>query len=228
MNCPTPNGLDTISTGMSIGFVMECFERGVITTEDTGGLEYRWGDADLMVRSVEMIAKREGFGNVMADGVAKMSERFGPESAPFNMTVKGQELPMHEPRLKVGLGVGYAVAPVGADHMMNIHDTNYMSDGGALNRVNSALPEDQQIGPLSNKVLDEDKMRLFHLEVNWMHFQDCAIGCHFYPYDYDSASKSIISGYRGRLQYCRHPVGGCPRPDPRPIVQLQRRFDSRR
>ncbi len=122
-------GLDVISTGMSIGFVMECFEQGVISVEDTGGIDFHWGDAELLVRAVEMIAKREGFGAVMAEGVARMSKRFGPKTEPYNITVKGQELPMHEPRLKVALGVGYSVAPVGADHMMNIHDTAYMNAG---------------------------------------------------------------------------------------------------
>jgi aldehyde:ferredoxin oxidoreductase len=196
------NGLDAISTGMSIGFVMECFEHGVISAEDTGGLEFRWGDADLLVRAVEMIANREGFGDVMAEGVARMSERFGPESAAFNITVKGQELPMHEPRLKAALGVGYAVAPVGADHMMNIHDTGYTNSGRGLDRVNSALPEDQQIEPLSNKVLNEDKLRLMHTEVNWSHFQDCALTCMFYPYDYAQLAQvlSAITGVEYTIQ----------------------------
>jgi aldehyde:ferredoxin oxidoreductase len=192
-------GLDAISTGASIGFVMECFERGILTTKDTSGLEYRWGDADLLVHSVEMIAKREGFGAVMADGVARMSRRFGPETKPFNLTVKGQELPMHEPRLKHALGVGYAVAPVGADHMMNVHDTDFVRQGEGLRRVNSALPKEEAIGPLSNTVLNEDKLRLFVTELNWMHFQDCAVNCHFYPYRYEHFAQAL-SGVTG-LEY---------------------------
>ena len=184
-------GLDVISTGMSIGFVMECFEDGVITTKDTGGIAFDWGDADLLVKAVEMIAKREGFGNVMAEGVARMSKRFGPKSQPFNITVKGQELPMHEPRLKAALGVGYAVAPVGADHMMNIHDTGYTQPGRGIERVNTALPENEHIEPLSKTTLNEEKMRLFHLEVNWAHFQDCALSCLFYPYDYEQLAKAL-------------------------------------
>lgn len=192
-------GLDVISTGMSIGFVMECFERGVITTEDTGGIEFRWGDADLLVRAVEMIARREGFGDVMAEGVARMSKRFGPETEPYNITVKGQELPMHEPRLKAAMGVGYSVAPVGADHMMNMHDTAFMKAGRGIDRVNSALPEGEKIEPLSPKVLNEDKLRLLHTEVNWSHFQDCAISCLFYPYDYKHLADAL-SGVTG-IQY---------------------------
>ncbi len=187
-------GLDAISTGASIAFAMECFEQGIITTRETGGLGFRWGDANLLVRAVEMIARREGFGDVLAEGVARMSQRFGPSAEPFNLTIKGQELPMHEPRLKHAMGLGYAVAPVGADHMMNMHDTDFASEGEGLKRVNSALKRD--IGPLNPKSLDEDKLQIFVHEVNWMHFQDCAINCHFYPYSYQHLAEAL-SGVTG-------------------------------
>jgi aldehyde:ferredoxin oxidoreductase len=190
------NGLDVISTGASIGFVMECFERGILNTGDTGGLEFRWGDAGALVRAVELIARREGFGHVMADGVARMSRRFGPATEDINLTVKGQELPMHEPRLKPILGLGYAVAPVGADHMMNVHDTDFTYDGEGLRRVNKALPPAHQVGPLPAASLSEEKMRVFYAELNWMHFQDCAVNCHFYPYHYDQFAE-VLSGVTG-------------------------------
>jgi aldehyde:ferredoxin oxidoreductase len=195
-------GLDAISAGASIAFAMECYESELLTLEDTGGLAYRWGDADLLVRSVEMIARREGFGDVLAEGVARMSQRFGPETEPFNTTVKRQELPMHEPRLKHGMGVGYAVAPVGADHMMNIHDTNYASKGDALQRVNTALS--REIGPISPKSLGEDKLQIFYHELNWMHFQDCAVNCHFYPYTYEHLAAAL-SGVTG-IEYGVHDI----------------------
>ena len=190
-------GLDAISTGMSIAFVMECFANGILTAADTGGLEYRWGDADLLVRSVEMIAHRTGFGDVMAEGVARMAARFGPAAEPFNLTVKGQELPMHEPRLKPAMGVGYAVAPVGADHMMNMHDTAYAREGGALRRVNSARQTPLQ--PVPKEVLNEDKAQIFYQELNWAHFEDCALICQFYCYDYDHLAGAL-SGVTG-LEY---------------------------
>jgi aldehyde:ferredoxin oxidoreductase len=196
------NGLDAISTGAAIAFVMECFERGILTTEDTGGLAYHWGDADLIVRVVELIAQREGFGDVIAEGVARMSKRFGPETEPFNLTVKGQELPMHEPRLKHAMGLGYAVAPVGADHMMNVHDTDFASQGEGLKRVNAAL--EKKVGPLSPKELSEDKLQIFYHELNWMHFQDCAVNCHFYPYSYDHLAAAL-SGVTG-LTYDIHDI----------------------
>ena len=187
-------GLDAISTGMSIAFVMECFENGVLTSTDTDGLEYRWGDGDVLVRSVELIARREGFGDVMAEGVARMSARFGPATEPFNLTVKGQELPMHEPRLKHAMGLGYAVAPVGADHMMNIHDTAYTIEGNELRRVNSAAKV--PVPPVSNKVLNEDKLQIFCHELNFRHLEDCALVCHFYVYDYKHLAE-VLSGVSG-------------------------------
>ncbi len=187
-------GLDAISTGASIGFVMEAFARGIITEEETGGLAYRWGDAKVLLHSVEMIAQRQGFGAVMAEGVARMSQRYGQATEAFDITVKGQELPMHEPRLKHVLGVGYAVAPVGADHMMNVHDTDFSSPGQGLDRVNSVL--EKPVGPLSPSVLDEDKLQVFYNELNWMHFQDCAINCHFYPYRYEHLAQAL-SGVTG-------------------------------
>ena len=198
------HGLDAISTGASIGFVMECFERGILSAADTGGLDFHWGDAALLVRAVEMIARREGFGAVMAEGVARMSARFGPATEPFNLTVKGQELPMHEPRLKHVLGVGYAVAPVGADHMMNVHDTDFTYDGDGLRRVNLALPPEQQVGPLPAQSISEAKLRVFYNELNWMHFQDCAVNCHFYPYDY-AQFAAVLSGITGHV-YTLHDI----------------------
>lgn len=195
-------GLDAISTGASIAFVMECFTHGILTKEDTGGLEYRWGDGEVVVRSVELIAQREGFGNVLAEGVARMSQRFGPASEPFNLTIKGQELPMHEPRLKQAMGLGYAVAPVGADHMMNMHDTDFANEGGGLQRVNAALAK--KVGPLSLQDLGEDKMQIFYHELNWMHFQDCAVNCHFYPYEYGHLAEAI-SGVTG-VEYNLHDI----------------------
>ncbi|MGD8791953.1 MAG: aldehyde ferredoxin oxidoreductase family protein [Anaerolineae bacterium] len=195
-------GLDAISTGMTIAFAMECFEQGILTPEQTGGLAYHWGDGDLVVRTVEMIARREGFGDLLAEGVDRMAARLGPDALPFNLTVKGQELPMHEPRLKPAMGVGYALAPVGADHMMNMHDTAFVREGSSLNRVNQALEE--PVGPLTREALDASKLQVFHHELNWAHFQDCALICQFYCYDYQQMAEAL-SGVSG-VEYGLHDV----------------------
>ncbi len=115
--------MDTISTGMTIAFACECFEQGIISKEDTGGLELRFGDADLMLQLLEMIAKREGFGDQLAEGSARLAKQWGVEDHEGNLTVKSQELALHDPRIKVGVGMGFATSHYGADHMTAAHDS---------------------------------------------------------------------------------------------------------
>jgi aldehyde:ferredoxin oxidoreductase len=128
--------IDSISAGMTIAFACECFEEGIITTADTDGLELRFGDADLMIRLLEMIARREGFGEMLAEGSARLARQWGVEDKPCHLAVKGQEVSMHDPRVKVGVGIGFAVSPYGADHMTAAHDTVFVNENSfALNSV---------------------------------------------------------------------------------------------
>jgi len=110
-------GLDTISTGCVIGFAMECFERGIITGEDTDGIDLSFGNAEAMVQMVEKIGKREGIGDILAEGVRRSSEKFGGGSEKFAMHVKGLEFPGYEPRGMKGVGLAFAVASRGACHL---------------------------------------------------------------------------------------------------------------
>ena len=114
--------LDTISTSSTVAFAMECYEHGLIGPEDTGGLELRFGNADAMVRVVGMIARREHIGDLLAEGSRRAAEVLGGDAVHFAMHVKGLDLPMHEPRGKVGVGLGYAVGEAGADHLVAYHD----------------------------------------------------------------------------------------------------------
>jgi len=109
-------GLDTISAGNVIGFVMECFERGFLSAGDTEGKEIRFGDGEAALAAVEMIAYRRGFGDILAEGVKAASQRIGKESSRFAMHVKGLEFPAYEPRGAFGSGLSYAVSPRGACH----------------------------------------------------------------------------------------------------------------
>ena len=117
-------GMDTISCGATIAWAMEAFESGVLTLEDTGGLELKFGNAAAMVKLAEMIGQRQDFGNVLAEGSARAAERLdcGTE---FLITSKGQEAPAHMPHLKRSLGLIYAANPFGADHMSSEHDPVY-------------------------------------------------------------------------------------------------------
>jgi len=115
-------GLDTISTGNSIAFAMECFERGLLGPEDTGGLDLYFGNAEAMVTLVEQIGRREGLGRLLGEGVARVAQRLGPEAEQFAMHARGQEFPMHEPRVKTSLALAYSLSPTGADHVEAPHD----------------------------------------------------------------------------------------------------------
>jgi aldehyde:ferredoxin oxidoreductase len=116
------HGLDTISTGVVIGFAMEAYEKGLITKEQTGGLEIKWGSSEAIVKLVDMIGNREGSGDLLAEGVWRAAQKIGQGAEEFAMHVKGREVPMHEPRGKRGVGLMYAVAERGACHMEWEHD----------------------------------------------------------------------------------------------------------
>jgi aldehyde:ferredoxin oxidoreductase len=108
-------GLDTIGTGCAIALAYEMFERGIIDRSDTDGLELRYGDIDLTLHLIELIAKREGLGDELAEGSAAFAEQHGvPELA---VAVNGLDVPMHDPRAFSGLAAIYALSPRGACHM---------------------------------------------------------------------------------------------------------------
>jgi len=110
-------GLDTISTGSTIAFAMECFEKGILTAEQAGGIELHFGDAAGMVDMVHRIAKREGLGDLLAEGTKRVSEKLGQGSERFAMHVKGLELACYDCRATKITGLGFATANRGGDHV---------------------------------------------------------------------------------------------------------------
>lgn len=174
--------LDTISTGVAIGFLMECRERGLIEqSELTGmdGLDLRFGNGPAVVRAVELIARREGIGDLLAEGVRRMARRIGQGSEEFAMETHGQEIPMHMARQKPTLGVGYAVGPAGADHGLGFHDTSFTRGGPGM------LPW-QELGLLKPEPLTDltvGKVRALRYGQCWRTIQDSAVLCTMLPYD---------------------------------------------
>jgi aldehyde:ferredoxin oxidoreductase len=114
-------GLDTISAGSVIAFAMECFEKGLLTEQEIG-FPLPWGDAAAMVRLLDLIARRQGVGDLLAEGTRRAAATIGRGASELAVEVKGLELGMHEARGKKGLGLSYATAPRGADHMEGFHD----------------------------------------------------------------------------------------------------------
>jgi len=117
------HGVDTISCGATIAFAMECFEKGLVGLEQTGGLELRFGNAQAMLDVLQQIVTRSGvLGPVLAEGSARAAEQWGPAAEECLITVKGEEAPAHMPQAKKSLALIYAANPFGADHQSSEHD----------------------------------------------------------------------------------------------------------
>ena len=167
--------MDTISVGMTIAFAMECFEAGILTPKDTGGLDLRFGNAQAMLTLTEQIAKREGLGDLLAQGSARAARQIGKGAEQFALTVKQQELPMHEPRGKQALSLSYATAPVGADHMRAPQDPAYegFHPEGAHPLEPLGLAE-----PLKRRELSPRKVRAYCYANHWWALCSCIGMCH--------------------------------------------------
>ncbi|MFZ5918385.1 MAG: aldehyde ferredoxin oxidoreductase family protein [Chloroflexota bacterium] len=145
-------GLDTISAGATIAWAMDCFEQGLITAQDTGGIELRFGDAGAMVRLTGMIGRREGFGDLLAEGMELAAKKFGPEAEALVTAAKGNPMPAHMPQVKRSLALVYAVNPYGADHQSHEHDPSY--EGYPDRMAELSLTD-----PQPSRVLNAEKVR---------------------------------------------------------------------
>lgn len=169
------NGCDVMSAGAAIAFAMECFEHGILTESDTDGLELRFGNGAAMLALVERIVHRQGLGDILAEGVARAAKHFGRGAEEFALHVKAQELPAHEPRGKVSVGLGYAVSPTGADHLEAAHDSSYRAPGPFLDNAKPL----GLLEPLDPLDLSADKVRAFvYLQHAWSLFNSLGI-CNF-------------------------------------------------
>jgi aldehyde:ferredoxin oxidoreductase len=161
-------GLDTISTGCTIALACEMFERGVLSAADTEDLEIRYGDVQTIHRVIEMMARREGFGDALAEGSAALAERFGvPELA---ATVNRLEVPMHDSRAFAGLAVTYALSPRGACHM---EGDMYSVDTG------QGPPYELGVLPGDRFEVTEEKGRVAARQQAWRNLYNALILCQF-------------------------------------------------
>ncbi len=113
-------GLDTISCGCTIAFAIECYESGLLTDADTGGLKLNWGSADAVIELIGKIARRDGMGDLLAEGSRAAAKKIGKGAADLAVEVKGLEAPMHDPRAFHGLGLAYAMSVRGACHLSHL------------------------------------------------------------------------------------------------------------
>ncbi len=168
--------IDTISTGVSISFAMELFEKGILSTADTDGLELNFGNAEAMVALTEKIGKREGhLGRLLGEGTKIAAEKIGKGSSEYAMHVKGSEIGMHEPRYKQGMALHYSVHAAGPDHVSGIHDEKVSANLKSWDEIDVA--ED-----VSNLEMSPRKARmLYHMGI-WRQVGNYLGMCAFIPY----------------------------------------------
>ena len=124
---------------------------------------------------IQHIARREGFGDVLADGSRRAAQHIGGEAINYTVQIKGQEIAMHDPRVKYGHGLGIAVSPTGADHMHSVHDSGYQTEGGIANLNPLGILE-----PLPFDDLSTAKVRMVRQAMMWRITYNVTGVCYFH------------------------------------------------
>jgi aldehyde:ferredoxin oxidoreductase len=171
-------GLDTISTGATIAFTMNCVQDSLALE---GDFRPQFGSGEDLLECIHLISRREGLGELMARGSFRMAEVVGQGSEAYLAGSRQQELPFHDPRLKNITGLGYALSPTGADHMHNLID-NFANFPGS--DVCKRLEEMGQEVPIPLFGITPEKVEAYGYEAAFKHVMDSAVICHFYPYEY--------------------------------------------
>jgi aldehyde:ferredoxin oxidoreductase len=173
-------GIDTISTGVSIAYAMNLYEKGLLDQKNTG-IEINWGDSKAIIAIIEMIAKREGIGKLLGEGTRKMAEELGvdPNTAAH---VKGLEMPMHDARAFTGMAISYATGPRGACHLKGDY---YRIDRG------NAIPE---LGiSAGDRFQSEGKAELAAKYQNHKDIYDSLLLCKFAPFSLTQIAEILSS-----------------------------------
>lgn len=145
-------GIDTISTGCTVAFAIDCFEKGILTEKDVG-FPLAWGDPKTIIRLTKLICNNKGIGKILSQGTRKASEIIGKESYKLTAEIKGLEVPMHEPRANFALGLQYATSNRGACHLRGFGSDIY-SGFASFNKYLGIAQEIQ----LPNRTNDDPKM----------------------------------------------------------------------
>jgi aldehyde:ferredoxin oxidoreductase len=152
-------GIDTVGVGGTIAMAMECYENGLIGKEDTDGLELSWGNAEAIVALVEKIAKREGFGAVLADGTQKAVEQIGKGAENYAIAIRGKSLAYHDPRMSPVLGTAN-IADANPAHHMDSQITGMLNEGAPIG-TDPALQASKS-NPFSSYVIGSEYHQLLN------------------------------------------------------------------
>jgi len=171
-------GVDTINTGLSICWAMECYEKGILSKQDLDDLDLKWGNSEAVLSLLEKIAKQEGIGKLLAQGLKVASEKVGQGSERFAMQVKNQAFPLHMPRGKIGQGLSFATSNRGACHVQGMHDTTMESSN-----IMPDIGFDESLAGIS-RLAKRKKPFIEMLAQNLRAAQDSLIICRFVSWDY--------------------------------------------
>jgi aldehyde:ferredoxin oxidoreductase len=185
-------GLDTISCGATIAFAMECFEKGYITLEDTGGLELKWGDKYALIKMVEQIAFGEGIGALLGLGTRKMAEKIGRDAMDFAVQVKGLELPMHDPRAFFSWASNYATSPRGGCHLHGM--------SAIYENKQDPIPEWGLTGYYPRHS-NEGKAKITRFAQDWSHILDSMVICYFATFTLQPSDLASLINFATGYEY---------------------------
>lgn len=172
------HGVDTISCGATIAFAMECYEKGIITKEDTGDIDLRFGNTSAMIEVLKQIVTRTGkLGPILSEGSARAARVWGKGAEDCLITCKNEEAPAHMPQVKRSLALIYAVNPFGADHQSSEHDPYYEEGVAPFN-----LDRLKEMGlgePQAPRSLTNEKVRFAYLTQCFYSMMDSLTLCQF-------------------------------------------------
>jgi aldehyde:ferredoxin oxidoreductase len=189
-------GIDTISTGATIAFAMECFEAGYLSEKDTDGIDLHFGNTEAMLAVIGKIAHREGLGDLLAEGALVAARRIGGRAEELVLHAKGQEFGMHEGRGKRAVALGYALGPTGADHNESHFDNLFEAEGSP------GLDAHQSVGiqePVPALDMGPAKVRLFYLSQQVKSLYNCIGLCQFVAGPLGPFSLNLLSEYTGAV-----------------------------
>lgn len=186
--------IDTISTGMTLSFAMECFENGILSKEDTGGIELKFDDVDSVLEGIELIAKRKGFlGNLLADGAGKAAAVIGKGAEKYAMQVKNVAIPAHSPLTNPSGAVGYATGAEGPDHGNTVLEIAYSS------YITSTTMNPGHFQSLGYRTrlpvfdISSKKMGFLRMEKFKRYLHNSLIMCSMMPYSFEQLRDTLNS-----------------------------------
>jgi aldehyde:ferredoxin oxidoreductase len=184
--------IDTIATGVCIAFAMECYEKGLITRNDTKGVDLSWANGDAIIEMIHRIAKREGIGDILAEGVKRAAQKIEGGSEAWALHVKGAELPMHEPRGKKGVGLTYATSDRGASHLQVYHDDCFENPANAAPEIGI----DSSLVPQSRTETGSRKVKLVKICEDLMALYNSLVVCRFVFYPAGVSIRNLMGLFR--------------------------------